>query len=88
MAFSNRSFSFRLLKQVTLVAVVKNPSPGHISVKLGRMEAKKRLVFSIPLDLNQATMEDLCLISGVGESLAGRSLPTGKGEERSDRLMS
>jgi len=28
------------------------------------------LVFSIPLDLNRVSMEDLCLIPGIGESLA------------------
>jgi competence protein ComEA len=41
-----------------------------IKVKLGRMEARKLLVFSIPLDLNRVTMGDLCLIPGIGESLA------------------
>jgi len=37
---------------------------------LGTMEARKLLVFSLPLDLNRATSEDLCLVPGVGESLA------------------
>jgi competence ComEA-like helix-hairpin-helix protein len=69
MAFSHGDFSSPPLETGALVAVVKE-NPGQIRVKLGRMEARKRLVFSIPLDLNQATMEDLCLISGVGESLA------------------
>jgi competence protein ComEA len=41
-----------------------------IKVKLGRMEARKLLVFSIPLDLNRITVEDFCLIPGIGESLA------------------
>jgi competence protein ComEA len=41
-----------------------------IKVKLGRMEAHKLLVFSIPLDLNRVSVEDLCLIPGIGESLA------------------
>ncbi len=41
-----------------------------IKVKLGRMEARKLVVFSIPLDLNRITVEDLCLIPGIGESLA------------------
>jgi competence protein ComEA len=41
-----------------------------IKVKLGRMEARKLLVFSIPLDLNRVSVEDLCLIPGIGESLA------------------
>jgi len=34
------------------------------------MEARKLLVFFIPLDLNRASVEDLCLIPGVGKSLA------------------
>jgi competence protein ComEA len=43
---------------------------GQIRIKLGRMEAHKLLVFSIPLDLNRVSAEDLCLIPGIGESLA------------------
>ena len=70
MSFSNGDFSSFPLETGTLLTVVKESS-GQIRITLGRMEARKRLVFSIPLDLNQATMEDLCLISGVGESLAG-----------------
>jgi competence protein ComEA len=42
----------------------------HIKIKLGRMEARKLLVFSIPLDLNRVSVEDLCLVPGVGETLA------------------
>jgi competence protein ComEA len=34
------------------------------------MAADKCLVFSLPLDLNLVSMEDLCLIPGIGESLA------------------
>ena len=41
-----------------------------IKAKLGRMEARKLLVFSIPLDLNRVSAEDLRLIPGIGESLA------------------
>ncbi|MDI7261558.1 MAG: helix-hairpin-helix domain-containing protein [Thermodesulfobacteriota bacterium] len=41
-----------------------------IRIKIGRMEANKLLVFSIPLDLNRVSIEDLCLIPGIGESLA------------------
>jgi competence protein ComEA len=41
-----------------------------IKIKLGRMEARKLLAFSIPLDLNRISAEDLCLIPGIGESLA------------------
>jgi competence protein ComEA len=34
------------------------------------MGASKLLVFSIPLDLNRASVEDFCLVPGIGESLA------------------
>jgi len=34
------------------------------------MAANKLLAFSVPLDLNRASAEDLCLIPGIGESLA------------------
>jgi competence ComEA-like helix-hairpin-helix protein len=70
MSFPNGDFSSFPLETGTLLTVVKESS-GQIRITLGRMAARKRLVFSIPLDLNQATLEDLCLISGVGESLAG-----------------
>jgi len=58
-----------ILETGTLLTVVKE-SPQEIKVKVGRMDAKKLLVFSIPLDLNRVSAEDLCLISGIGESLA------------------
>jgi len=41
-----------------------------IQVRVARMEPRKLLVFSIPLDLNRVSVEDLCLIPGIGESLA------------------
>jgi competence ComEA-like helix-hairpin-helix protein len=41
-----------------------------IKVKICRMAANKLLVFSIPVDLNRASFEDLCLIPGIGEALA------------------
>jgi competence protein ComEA len=58
----------------TLVTVV-NESPSkasgaEIQVKLDRMEAKKLLVFSIPLNLNRVSAEDLCLVPGIGNPLA------------------
>jgi len=37
---------------------------------LARMDARKLLTFSIPLDLNRVSVKDLCLIPGIGESLA------------------
>jgi competence ComEA-like helix-hairpin-helix protein len=57
-----------------------------IKVKLGRMEAHKLLVFSIPLDLNRVTVEDLCLISGIGESLA-REIVTHRERRRGFRSV-
>jgi competence ComEA-like helix-hairpin-helix protein len=42
----------------------------ELKIRIGRMAASKLLVFSIPLDLNQASAEDLCLIPGIGDSLA------------------
>jgi competence protein ComEA len=41
-----------------------------IKIRIGRMDANKLLVFSLPLDLNRVSVEDLCLIPGIGESLA------------------
>ena len=45
-------------------------NPDMIRITLGSMEASKLLVFSIPLDLNRASVEDFCLVPGIGESLA------------------
>ncbi len=42
----------------------------EIKIRIGRMAANKLLVFSLPLDLNHVSVEDLCLIPGIGESLA------------------
>jgi competence protein ComEA len=58
-----------LLETGTLLTVAKE-SPNEVKIKVARMEANKLLVFSIPLDLNRVSVEDLCLIPGIGESLA------------------
>jgi len=42
----------------------------EIKIRIGRMATNKLLVFSIPLDLNRVSLEDLCFIPGIGESLA------------------
>ncbi len=42
----------------------------EIKIRIGRMAADKLLVFCLPLDLNDVSAEDLCLIPGIGESLA------------------
>jgi competence protein ComEA len=69
----NGSLSERL-ETGTLVTVAGEPplkgSDDEIRVRLGRMEAKKLLVFSIPLNLNRVSVEDLCLVPGIGEPLA------------------
>lgn len=57
-----------------------------IKIKIGRMEARKLLVFSIPLDLNRVTVEDLCLIPGIGESLA-REIVTHRERRRGFRSV-
>jgi len=40
-----------------------------LKIRISRMAANKLLVFSIPLDLNRVSPEDLCFIPGIGESL-------------------
>jgi competence protein ComEA len=42
----------------------------EIKIRVGRMAVNKLLVFAIPLDLNHVSVEGLCLIPGIGESLA------------------
>lgn len=61
--------SSKVLETGTLLNVLKE-SREETKLKLGRMEARNLLVFSIPLDLNRVSVEDLCLIPGIGESLA------------------
>ena len=61
--------SSEILETGTLLVVEKEKAQ-EIKIKLSRMEANKLLVFSIPLDLNRVSAEDLCLIPGIGESLA------------------
>lgn len=57
------------LKTGTLLNVRKE-SQWEVRIKIETMEAHKLIVFSLPLDLNRVSAEDLCLIPGVGESLA------------------
>jgi competence protein ComEA len=66
--FDTASFS-EILETGTLLTVTKESS-REVKIKISRMAANKLLVFSIPLDLNRVSMEDLCLIPGIGESLA------------------
>jgi len=41
-----------------------------IRITISSMDANKLLVFGLPLDLNRVSVEDLCLIPGIGDSLA------------------
>lgn len=68
-ALFDKSSSSEILESGSQINVTKESS-DEIRVKWGRMEANKLLVFSIPLDLNRVSVEDLCLIPGIGESLA------------------
>jgi competence ComEA-like helix-hairpin-helix protein len=62
--------SSELLDAGTFITVEKK-NRNEIRVTLGQMEAKKLLTLFIPLDLNRVTIEDLCLVPGIGPSLAG-----------------
>jgi len=66
--FDKDSFS-ESLKTGTLLNVRKE-SLQEVRIKIETMEAHKLLVFNIPLDLNRVSMEDLCLLPEIGESLA------------------
>ena len=66
--FDTASFS-EILETGTLLTITKE-STQEVKVKMERMAANKLLVFFIPLDLNRVSAEDLCLIPGIGESLA------------------
>ncbi len=66
--YDENSF-LEILESGTQINAIRESS-AEIKVKLGRMEAGKLLIFSIPLDLNRVSVEDLCLIPGIGESLA------------------
>ncbi len=48
---------------------VSGKYPGEIVV-FSQMDAAKKLALGLPLDINKATMEELILISGIGEATA------------------
>lgn len=49
---------------------VQKESQQEVRIKIETMDTNKLLVFNIPLDLNRVSIEDLCLLPGIGESLA------------------
>lgn len=49
---------------------IRRDSQQEVRIEIGSMEANKLLIFNIPLDLNRVSLEDLCLLPGIGESLA------------------
>jgi competence protein ComEA len=57
-----------------------------INIKLGRMEARKLIVFSLPLDLNRASVEDLSLVPGIGDPL-GREIVAYRERRRAFRSV-
>ncbi|OGP95289.1 MAG: hypothetical protein A2157_14685 [Deltaproteobacteria bacterium RBG_16_47_11] len=79
------TFSSMILETGTLLTITKEYS-RDVKVKMERMAANKLLVFSIPLDLNRVSMEDLCLIPGIGESLA-QEIITYRERRRGFRLV-
>ena len=82
--FDKDSFS-ESLKTGTLLNVRKE-SQQEARIKIETMEAHKLLVFNIPLDLNRVSREDLCLIPGIGESLA-REIITHRERRKRFRLV-
>lgn len=68
-AFFDEESSSKILESGTLINVAKR-FEKEVNIRIERMDARKLLLFSIPLDLNKISMEDLCLIPGIGESLA------------------
>lgn len=68
-ALLDQDSSSEPLRTGTLLNILKE-SQQEVRIKFERMQAHKLLLFNIPLDLNQASTQDLCLIPGIGESLA------------------
>lgn len=55
-----------------LKLIVSRGEGGLVAIKIGRMEPEKLLIYSIPIELNRATEEELVVLPGIGESLANR----------------
>jgi len=67
--------SNRVLKQdfklQNAMKVSLDPKNDHPTLSVGKMDAAKRLSLGLPVDVNLAGKEELILISGIGEKLAG-----------------
>ena len=68
-AHFNEAQSPEVLESGTRLRVSKD-SREDVKIRWERMEARALLAFSIPLDLNEVSEEDLCLIPGIGAALA------------------
>lgn len=53
---------------------------------IGKMDAEKRLALGLPLDINAASLEDLELVPGIGEGLAGRILAWRKDNNKFEKI--
>jgi competence protein ComEA len=69
-AYFDTTSSPETLVTGTLLVIEKGIQRDEIKIRISRMAADKCLALSIPLDLNRVSMGDLCLIPGIGESLA------------------
>jgi competence protein ComEA len=52
--------------------IVSGEKGDSAIIKIRRMEPEKLMIYSIPLELNQATKEELVALPGIGEKLAVR----------------
>lgn len=77
-----QSLNLSLKEQAAVEAEAKssaNIAAGkHGLVDAGSMSAEKRLVFSIPIDINMATARDFEALPGIGPKLAQRIVETRK----------
>jgi competence protein ComEA len=69
LALFDEESTSEILETGTLLKINKG-IPREIKVKVERMEANKLLLFSIPLDINRVSPEDLCYVPEIGPSLA------------------
>jgi competence protein ComEA len=61
----------RILAQELQNGMKVTANPEH-HVSVGDMDAGKRLLFDIPIDINRATFQEMVLVPGIGEAWARR----------------